>query len=129
MEQYRSFGGLDTCNHVEFGNFEKSSIIIFENEDKAITNKYDVNTHLDVSCNKKIISNGIVNSMHNKYQKYKHKTFIDKYSKGAIYIPLKAAIDFQENGRDRTVSLRCLYHNNEDGIIINFNGNIPLYIY
>ena len=29
MEQYGSFGDLDTCNNVEFGNFEKNSILRF----------------------------------------------------------------------------------------------------
>ena len=31
MEQYSSFGGLDTCNHVEFGNFDESYILRFDN--------------------------------------------------------------------------------------------------
>ena len=38
MEKYGSFYVLDTCNHVEYGNFEKRSILIFENNDKAIAN-------------------------------------------------------------------------------------------
>ena len=38
MEQYGYFGGLDTCNHVEFSKFEKRSILIFVNKDKAIAN-------------------------------------------------------------------------------------------
>ena len=33
--------------------------------------------------------------MRNKYQKFKRKTVVDKYSKGATYIPFKAAIDLQ----------------------------------
>ena len=28
-KQYFSFGGLDACNHVEFGNFEKRYILRF----------------------------------------------------------------------------------------------------
>ena len=41
MEKYGSFGGLDTCNNVEFCNIEKHYILIFENEDKTIANQYD----------------------------------------------------------------------------------------
>ena len=48
MEQYGPFGRLDTCNHVELDNFEKCSILIFENEDKAIANQYDAINHLYV---------------------------------------------------------------------------------
>ena len=50
MEQYGSFGDLDTCNNVEFGNFEKKYILRFQNEYKDIFNQYDVNNHLDVLC-------------------------------------------------------------------------------
>ena len=55
MEQYGSFSGLDTWNHVEFGNFDKNYIIIFYNEDKDISSRYDVNNHLDLLCKHKII--------------------------------------------------------------------------
>ena len=48
MEQNGSFGGLDTWNHVEFGDFDKNNILGFKNEDKDISNRYDVNTNLDV---------------------------------------------------------------------------------
>ena len=41
MEQYGSFGGLYTCNHVEFGNLEKHYVLRFFNEDKDIANLYD----------------------------------------------------------------------------------------
>ena len=86
---------MDTCNHVEFGNFEKFSILIFENEDKYIANQYDVNNHLDVLCKHKIISSETINSMHNKDQKFKRKNVVDKYSKVATYTPFRADIDFQ----------------------------------
>ena len=75
-EQYGSFGGLDTCNHVEFVNMEKRSILIFENEDKSITNKYDINTHLNVLPRKKVVSSETVNYMCNKAQKFKCKTVV-----------------------------------------------------
>ena len=120
---------MDTCNHVEFGNFEKFSILIFENEDKYIANQYDVNNHLDVLCKHKIISSETINSMHNKDQKFKRKTAVDKYSKVATYIPFKSAIDFQGNIIYLTVSLIYLDHNNENGIIVKFKIYITLYIY
>ena len=94
MEQYGSFGGLDNCDHVEFDNFEKCSILIFDNEDKAIDNWYDVNKNLDVLCKKKVISSKTVNSMSNKAQKPKRENVVDKYSKGSTYIPFKYAIYF-----------------------------------
>ena len=53
MKQYGSFGGFYTYNNFEFGNIEKGSILIFDNEDKAISYRYDVNTHLYVLYKKK----------------------------------------------------------------------------
>ena len=64
-------------NHFEFGDFEKHSIIRFDNEDKSISGRRDVNTHLDVLCYHKIISSETVNYMHNKAQKFKHETVVD----------------------------------------------------
>ena len=81
MEQYGYFSILNTCKHVEFGNFEECSTLISENEDKSISNQYGVNNHLDVSCKHKIISSDTVNSMRNKDQKIKCKTVVDRYSK------------------------------------------------
>ena len=95
MEQYGSFGSLDTCNHVEFGNFEKRYILIFENENKAIANWYDINIHLDVLCKCKIVSSETVNYMRTKPQKWKHETVVATYWKGRAYISFEAAIDFQ----------------------------------
>ena len=69
MERYGSFCVLDTCNHVEFDNFDKHYILIFGNQGKAIANQYGVNTHLDVLFQHKIISSETVNCMRKKDQK------------------------------------------------------------
>ena len=62
-EQKGCFSGLDTCNHVEFGRFDCHSILRHEVEDRAISNRYDVNCHLDVLCQKGIISSEMVKTM------------------------------------------------------------------
>ena len=36
MEQYDYFGSLNTCNHVEVGNFEKKYILRLDNKDMPI---------------------------------------------------------------------------------------------
>ena len=70
-----------------------------------------------------------INSMRKKAQTLKPETVVYKYSKRATYILFKAAIDFQENSRDRTVSLIYLDHNSENGIMVKLNIYISLYIY
>ena len=56
MEQRGSFVGVDTCNHVEFGRFDRYSILRFDIESRAIYNRLDINAHLNVLCKNKIIS-------------------------------------------------------------------------
>ena len=57
FEQRGTFGGIDTCNHIEFGKFENFSVLRFENENRSISNRPDINRHLDSLCKHKIISN------------------------------------------------------------------------
>ena len=54
FEQRGRFGGIDTYNHVEFGRFEKYSILRFEKEKKKISNPSDINRYLDTLCHHKI---------------------------------------------------------------------------
>ena len=61
LEQRASFSGLDTCNYVEFGHFDKYSQLRFDVERRAIYNRFDIDAHLNVLC--KIRS----------YQKFKHQ--------------------------------------------------------
>ena len=68
FEQRGSFGGLDTCNHVGFGKFDKCSILRHEIEDRSITNRIDINLHLNVLVKHKIISSEMVNDMRNSTQ-------------------------------------------------------------
>ena len=129
MEQYGSFGGLYTCNHVEFGNLEKHYVLRFLMKIKILPIYMIKNTNLDVLCKHKIISSERSNYMRNKAQKFKCETVVGKYSKEATYITFKAAIGFQGNSIYWTVSLRYLDNNNENGIIFKFNRYIYLYIY
>ena len=96
MEQYGSFGDLDTCNYVELGHFEKLYILIFYNEDKSISDWYNVNNLLDVLYKQNIISSETVNYFRNKAQKLKRENAVDDCSKGATCVPFKAVIYFQE---------------------------------
>ena len=129
MQQHGFFGGLDTCNHVEFGNFQKRSIIRYENESKAVANRLDINIHLDTLCNEKIISSETVKSIRDKATQFKNETDIKPYTYGATFVPYKVAIALQECTRDRIISLRVLDHNNQNGIIVKFQRYIPLFIY
>ena len=56
LEQRGTFSGLDTCNHVEFGHFDKYLQLRFDVERRAIYNICDIDAHLNVLCNNKIIS-------------------------------------------------------------------------
>ena len=46
FEQRDSFGGINSCNHLDFGRFRKYSFLRFECENKAISNHSDINRYL-----------------------------------------------------------------------------------
>ena len=48
---------------------------------------------------------------------------------GGTYVPFKTAISFQEDSRDKTVSVTQLDENNENGITLKYKRFIPLHIY
>ena len=76
FEQRGSFGGLDTCNHVEFGKFNKCSILRHDNEDRSIANRLDINIHLNSLVKHKIISSEMANDMRNSAQYSKNVKII-----------------------------------------------------
>ena len=53
FEQRGIFSGIDTCNNVEVGGFEKHSILQFKNENKAISNCSNINRYLETLCHHK----------------------------------------------------------------------------
>jgi hypothetical protein len=112
FEQRGNFGGLDTCNHTEFGNFEKYSKLRNEVENRAISNRFDINTHLDTLCKHDIISSEMVNNMRSSAHQFASQTDFKKYYKGATYVPIRAAVTFQEDNRDRTIAIT---YNNSNG--------------
>ena len=120
-EQRGSFSGLDTCNHVEFGRFDCHSVLRHEVEDRAISNRYDVNCHLDVLCGKNIISSEMVNTMRNSAKVFSEGNKLKKYYYGATYIPMNAAIAFQKDIIDRMIGIQIDAQNGNGGIIIKCN--------
>jgi predicted GIY-YIG superfamily endonuclease len=131
FEQRGTFGGLDTCNHVEFGKFEKCSQLRNEGENRAIFNRHDINTHLDTLCKHKIISSEMVENMRNSAQHYALHFDYEKYYKGATYVPFHSAITFQEDNRDRTISITYdnQDNNQEQHVRTKFNRYWPKVIY
>ena len=94
-EQRGHFGGLDTCNHVEFGRFDIRSMLRFEVEDRAIANRHDVNIHLDELCKAEIISSEMVKNMRHSANRSKIVKNYEKLCSGASYILIEVAVSFQ----------------------------------
>ena len=105
FEQRGHFNGLDTCNHVEFGNFEKRSLLRFQNEDRSIQNCYDINAHLDTLCKHNVISSDMVQNMrYSAEQDALVHNYSDLY-KWATYVPLKTAIELQDDTSNKIITL------------------------
>ena len=129
--QNGSFGGLDTCNHVEFGRFDMHSYLRHNIEDRCIQNRFDTNAHLDTLVKHKIISNEMVQCMRNSSQKFSRETQYQKYYKGATFIPVEIAISIQEDIGDRTIAI--IYNHSSDsnapGVEVKFPRYWPLHLY
>ena len=54
---------------------------------------------------------------------------MNKYYNGSTYVPFKTAISFQEDTRDKTVSVIQLDENNRNGVTVKYRRYIPLHIY
>ena len=132
FEQRGSFGGIDTCNHVEYGKFDKNSLLRHEVENRAIHNRLDVNLHLDTLCKHKIISSEMVNDMRNCSYHFSNERNYEPLYRGATYVPLHAAVMFQnDNNNHRNIKIT---HTSSDGnpnhnITIKFNRYWPTLIY
>ena len=131
FEQRGSFSGLDTCNHVEFGRFDSYSLLRNQIEDRCIYNRYDINTHLDTLVKAKIISSETADNMRENSQNSASERRYKRLYKGATFIPVGTAIDFQEEMNDRTILIT--HDNNTDtatpGIRVKITRYWPLNLY
>ena len=130
FEQRGYFSGLDTCNHTEFGRFDKHSILRHEIENKSIANRFDLGVHLDSLVEEDIISSETANVMKESSKEYNESNKLRQYYAGATFVPLKAAISFQQDLLDKTIEVTIPSRNMlEDGIKIRFNRYWPKNLY
>ena len=121
-EQRGTFSGLDTCNHVEFGKFDRHSVLRHEIEDRSISNRFDVKLHLNNLCESDVISKEMAKDMTESAEYYNTNNDLKKYYYGATYIPIEAAIAFQQDAIDRSITLNIPNRNsNQNGISIKFS--------
>jgi predicted GIY-YIG superfamily endonuclease len=124
FEQRGCFGGLDTCNHVEFGRFDRPSYLRHEIENRAILNRHDVNTHLDSLTKHQIISTPMVENMRASAYDSATNTQFQKYYKGGTYVPLDVALLLQCESTDRVIKI-----NIGGNTFVTINRYWPMTIY
>ena len=130
FEQRGYFSGLDTCNHTEFGHFDRHSILRHEIENKAIANRSDVAFHLDSLVEENIISSETAKIMKESSTVYNDTNNLRQYFAGATFVPLKAAIAFQQDLLDKTIEVTIPSRNMlEDGLKLRFNRYWPKILY
>ena len=106
FEQRGSFGGIDTCNHIEYGKFDTNSLLRHEVDNRTIHNRLDVNLHLDALCKHKIISSEMVNAMRKCSYRYSNEINYERLHRGATYVPIHAAVIFQnDNNNNRNIKI------------------------
>ena len=132
FEQRGSFGGINTCNHVEYGKFDTNSLLRDEVDNRAIHNRLDVNLHLDALCKHKIISSEMVNAMRKCSYRYSNEINYERLHRGATYVPIHAAVIFQNdnnNNRNIKITYTSSDGNPNHNKIIKFNRYWPTLIY
>ena len=87
FEQRGTFEGII----LNLGKFHKFSVLQFENENRAISNRLDINSHLDSLYKHKIISNFIAEKMRFNADIFWKENDTSKYCTGACYVQLEAA--------------------------------------
>ena len=95
MEQRGSFVGVDTCNHVEFGHFDRYSSLRVDVERRAIYNRFDINAHLNVLCKNKIISEVHASDMRKDAENVCANKDFTKLYMGGTYVPMEVAMSYQ----------------------------------
>ena len=127
MEQRGSFAGVDTCNHVEFGRFDRDSILRFDVEMREIYNRFDIYAHLNVLCKNKIISEVHAKDIRKDAENvYANKDFTKLYM-GGTYVPMEVAMSYQRENKERTISIRIPGGIND--VVVKVERYWPYYIY
>ena len=85
-------------------SLEILNVILHEVEDRVIFNRFDVNLHLNTLQNNNIISNEMAKNMKESSEAFNNERDLKRYIYGSRYVPLKAAISFQQDVLDRTIS-------------------------
>ena len=112
MEQRGTFIGLEICNHVEFGRFDKYSKLRFEVEARSIKNRYDINAHLDTLCDKNILSRHSANDMRVHADTFSIGRDYEKLYRGGTYISFEIAIAYQKAARYCSVKVTIINREN-----------------
>ena len=133
FEQRGTFGGLDTCNHTEFGRFDSYSYLRHQIEDRCIHNRHDINMHLDTLVKAKVISSETAENMRESANDLPNERRYKRLSKGATFVPIRAAVGFQEEMNENSIVITYDNRNNNTevnpGVRVKITRYWPLYLY
>ena len=111
-------------------SLEILNVILHEVEDRVIFNRFDVNLHLNTLQNNNIISNEMAKNMKESSEAFNNERDLKRYIYGSTYVPLKAAISFQQDALDRTISIRIpSLHYTEDDVVLKISRYWPKVLY
>ena len=79
-----------------------------------VSNRFDINSHLDLLCKHKIISSEMAKTMRESAHDFSVDIDYKKYYVGGTYVPLDVAISFQADNEDRNVMIYFNNHRNEN---------------
>ena len=97
FQQSGTFNGIDTCSNTSFGNFDFKSLLIDESEARSISNRPDINNHLNKLKEDEVISDYVEKGKRDFATRYSRDIDYDKYCKGGSFVGIKACINMQRD--------------------------------
>ena len=96
FQQTGSFNGIDTCSATSYDNFNFDSKLSMEVEARSISNRHDLNEHLNKLTQDGVLSEFVEKGKRDFAEKYSRTIDYSKYLKGATYVSLENSMILQE---------------------------------
>ena len=98
--QTGTFNGLDTCSCTTFHKFDKCSKLSSEIVSRSITNRPDINAHVNTLVSENVLSNFAANGMREEALRISQSIDYEPYMYGSTFVPLEVAMTLQREVMD-----------------------------
>lgn len=128
-EQRGTFSGLDTCSITNFGNFDRTSILLDESEARSIAGRPDISALLNNLVDDKLFPLSFAESKRKQSRKKMENVKLDEFVSGSTYVPVEAAMSLQRETLNEECNVIILNPETNEERTRQFKKVWPEYIY